>query len=139
MSTGWVYDERYMWHDTGRASAYNDERKWIQAWEHYENPETKRRFRNLVDVAGLLDDLVALKPRAATEEEILRIHAAEYVERVRAMSAEEGGDAGVGSPFKRGGCEIALLAAGGTLSAVDAVLDGRVQNAYALVRPPGHH
>ena len=139
MATGWVYDERYMWHDTGRASAHNDERKWIQAWEHYENPETKRRFRNLVDVAGLLDDLVALKPREATEEEILRIHAAEYVQRVQAMSADEGGDAGVGSPFKRGGHEIALLAAGGTLTAVDAVLDGRVQNAYALVRPPGHH
>lgn len=139
MATGWVYDERYMWHDTGRASAHNDERKWIQAWEHHENPETKRRFRNLVDVAGLLDSLVSLKPREATFDEIVRIHAPEYVERVRAMSAAEGGDAGVGSPFKRGGYEIALLAAGGTLTAVDAVLDGRVRNAYALVRPPGHH
>ena len=34
---------------------------------------------------------------------------------------------------------LALLAAGGTITAVDAVLDGRVENAYALVRPPGHH
>jgi hypothetical protein len=37
----------------------------MQAWEHYENPETKRWFRNLVEVAGLLDDVVALKPRMA--------------------------------------------------------------------------
>ena len=35
--------------------------------------------------------------------------------------------------------EIALLAAGGCMSAVDAVMDGRIDNAYALVRPPGHH
>ncbi|MDH3690479.1 MAG: class II histone deacetylase, partial [Gammaproteobacteria bacterium] len=33
----------------------------------------------------------------------------------------------------------ALLAAGGVIVAVDAVLEGRVNNAYALVRPPGHH
>jgi acetoin utilization deacetylase AcuC-like enzyme len=35
--------------------------------------------------------------------------------------------------------EIAALAAGGCLAAVDAVIERRVQNAYALVRPPGHH
>ena len=65
MTTGWVSHELYMWHDTGRATAVSPARKWMQAWEHYENPETKRRFRNLVEVAGLLDDLVALKPRMA--------------------------------------------------------------------------
>jgi hypothetical protein len=32
----------------------------MQAWEHYENPETMRRFRSLVEVAGLFDDLVSL-------------------------------------------------------------------------------
>src|SRR5262249_54375381 len=66
MTTGWVHHELYMWHDTGRATTMSPERKWMQAWEHYENPETKRRFRNLVEVAGLFDDLVALKPRMAT-------------------------------------------------------------------------
>jgi acetoin utilization deacetylase AcuC-like enzyme len=39
----------------------------------------------------------------------------------------------------RFGDEIAALAAGGTIVAADAVLDGAVDNAYALVRPPGHH
>ena len=38
-----------------------------------------------------------------------------------------------------GGYDIAKLAAGGTYSAISAVLQGRVDNAYALVRPPGHH
>ena len=74
MATGWVYHELYMWHDTGRAAPPGAQRRWLQAWEHYENPETKRRFRNLVEVAGLFDDLVALKPRMATVDEILRFH-----------------------------------------------------------------
>jgi acetoin utilization deacetylase AcuC-like enzyme len=55
------------------------------------------------------------------------------------MSEASGGNAGEGTPFSAGGFEVALLAAGGTITAVDAVLDGRVRNAYALVRPPGHH
>ena len=71
---GWVYHELYMWHDTGRAAPQGARAKWLQAWEHYENPETKRRFRNLVEVAGLFDDLIALKPRMATVDEILRFH-----------------------------------------------------------------
>jgi acetoin utilization deacetylase AcuC-like enzyme len=128
-----------MWHDTGRATAASPGRKWMQAWEHYENPETKRRFRNLVEVAGLFDDLVALKPRMATVDEILRFHTPDYVESIRAMSDASGGNAGELTPFGPGSFEIALLAAGGTITAVDAVLEGRGRNAYALVRPPGHH
>src|SRR5207302_9183240 len=50
-----------------------------------------------------------------------------------------GGEAGEETPFGRGSFEIALLAAGGCITAVDSVLDGKVDNAYALVRPPGHH
>jgi len=139
MATGWVYDERYMWHDTGRATAATRDRRWIQAWEHYENPETKRRFRNLVEIAGLFDDLVSIKPRTATVDEVLRCHTREYVESIQKLSAAAGGNAGDGTPFSHGAFEIALLAAGGAITAVDAVLDGRVRNAYALVRPPGHH
>ena len=65
-------------------------------------------------------------------------HAA-YVERIRELSAGRGGDAGSEAPFGNGSFEIAELAAGGTITAIDAVLDGTVDNAYALVRPPGHH
>jgi acetoin utilization deacetylase AcuC-like enzyme len=139
-ATGWVYHELYMWHDTGRATTpVSSDRKWLQAWEHYENPETKRRFKNLVEVAGLFDDLVALKPRMATVDELLRFHTEAYVESIRVLSDGVGGNAGEGTPFGPGSFEIALLAAGGTITAVDAVLDGRVKNADALVRPPGHH
>jgi len=55
------------------------------------------------------------------------------------MSRENGGDAGECAPFGPGSFDIALLSAGGVLKGVDAVLDGKVNNAYCLVRPPGHH
>jgi acetoin utilization deacetylase AcuC-like enzyme len=139
MSTGWVAHELYMWHDTGRATAVGPDKKWLQAWEHYENPETKRRFRNLVEISDIIDQLVSIKPRKATIEEIQRFHTPEYVESIRAMSDADGGNAGEGTPFSAGAFEIAQLSAGGTIAAVDAVLDGTVANAYALVRPPGHH
>lgn len=138
--TGWVYHESYLWHDTGRWQALGPEHgRWLQAWEHYENPDTKRRFNNLLEVSGFSEELVRLKPEPATIEQVLRFHTRDYVERVRELSAARGGDAGIGAEFSRGGFEIALLSAGGTIRAVDAVLDGEVENAYALVRPPGHH
>jgi acetoin utilization deacetylase AcuC-like enzyme len=62
-----------------------------------------------------------------------------YIEDVRARSAADGGDAGNWTPFGRGTYDVAALAAGGCIAAADAVADGRVRNAYALVRPPGHH
>ncbi len=138
--TGWLWHEAFAWHDTGRARGFaSAHRRWVQQIEHWEHPETKRRLHNLVEVSGFGDELTRLKPQAANVEQLLRFHTPEYIERVQELSAAEGGDAGEGVPFSHGGYEIALLAAGGTISAVSAVLDGAVDNAYALVRPPGHH
>jgi acetoin utilization deacetylase AcuC-like enzyme len=79
-------------------------------------------------------------PRPATEDELCRFHTREYVARIRAESAAWGGDGGDGAtPFGRGSYEVAALSAGGVIAAVDAVLDGTVDNAYVLNRPPGHH
>ncbi len=138
--TGFVWDERCMWHDTGRAFGPSWPYGWHQPADVLESPESKRRLRNLLDASGMLERLVPLRPRPATEAELLRFHVPEYVARIRAESAAAGGDGGDGmSPFGRGSYDIALLAAGGAIVAVDAVLDGDVDNAYALVRPPGHH
>jgi acetoin utilization deacetylase AcuC-like enzyme len=89
--------------------------------------------------SGLLDQLKPIAPRPATVAEVLRVHTADYHQRIADLSAAGGGDAGGLTPFGLGSYEIALLAAGGCIAAVDAVLDGVVDNVYALIRPPGHH
>jgi acetoin utilization deacetylase AcuC-like enzyme len=50
-----------------------------------------------------------------------------------------GGSAGHVANFAPGGYDIALLSAGGVLASVEAVLRNDIDNAYCLVRPPGHH
>jgi len=139
VTTGFLWHELYAWHDTGTGASVMPASLTVQPLGHIESAEGKRRIRNLVEVSGLIDHLVQLKPRPATEDEILRLHTREYVERIKKLSSEAGGEAGEETPFGRGSYEIALLAAGGCITAVDAVLDGKVDNAYALVRPPGHH
>jgi acetoin utilization deacetylase AcuC-like enzyme len=136
VTTGFVFSERYLWHETG---SWGETSPWLQPSLSPEGPEPKRRIRNLLELSGLLDRLTAIAPRAATRAEVERFHRPAYVERIIAQSAGVGGNAGGFTPFAHGAYEIALLAAGGVISAVDAVLDGAVANAYALVRPPGHH
>ena len=137
--TGFVCHELYMWHNTGNYAGPVPYGNPVQPDIHAENPETKRRFRNLLEVAGMTEHLHLIAPRAATEEEILRFHTAEYLAHVRELSEGIGGDAGPFTPMGSGSYEIALLSAGGVLAGLEAIMDGRVDNAYALVRPPGHH
>jgi acetoin utilization deacetylase AcuC-like enzyme len=137
--TGFVCHELYMWHNTGNYAGIMPYGNPVQPYEHAENPETKRRFRNLVEVSGLLKQLTVIEPRLATEAEILRFHTREHLERVRSLSAGIGGDAGPFTPMGHGSYEIAMLSAGGVLAALEAIMAGQVSNAYALVRPPGHH
>jgi acetoin utilization deacetylase AcuC-like enzyme len=96
-------------------------------------------MRNLLEVTGVLDALTPIRPRPATEAEVLRIHGAAYIERLKAMSAAGFGDAGELTPMGRDSWEIARLSAGGCLAAAEAVWRQDVAQAYALVRPPGHH
>ncbi|KAJ3337374.1 hypothetical protein HDU93_001175 [Gonapodya sp. JEL0774] len=139
-STGFVWAERYMWHDTGTAAGYLPAGGYFEPASHFESSASKRRFRNLVEVAGLLDNtLTTIKPREATIEEIKYYHTDEYITHVKKCSDLGFGDGGELTPIGKHSYEIALLSAGGCIEAVDQVLDGKLKNAYALNRPPGHH
>lgn len=138
-STGFVWHELYMWHHTGSGAGPNSADGMIEPGQHGESPASKRRLKNLLEVSGLYDYLVQIKPRTATPEELTRFHDPAYVERIAEMSEQGGGDAGEQTPFGGTGYHVAALAAGGCLVALDAVASGKVSNAYALVRPPGHH
>lgn len=139
MATGFVFHELYMWHNTGNLAGPLPFGNPVQPFEHSDDPETKRRLRNLLEVSGLLKQLTPIEPREATDEEILRFHTREHLEKIRSLDEYLGVDAGMFTPMGRGSFAIAKLAAGGVIEAVDAVLEGRVNNAYALVRPAGHH
>lgn len=134
-STGYVFHEKYLWHDPGSISFS----RWVEPGEAWENAETKRRLHSLLCVSGVIQRLEVLSPRVATKEELTRYHTVAYHDRIVSESASRGGDGGELARFAPGGYEIAALSAGGVLAAIEAVNEGKVRNAYCLVRPPGHH
>jgi acetoin utilization deacetylase AcuC-like enzyme len=138
-TTGFVWDERFLWHDTGRYGGVVPPGEWVEPWVHEENAASKRRVRALLEVSGLAAELVSVAPRPATDEELLRFHTRAYLDRLAERDGRLNSDLGMSTTMGRGSFGIARLAAGGAIEAVDAVLDGRVDNAYALLRPPGHH
>ena len=142
-TTAFVFHELYLWHETGRAALEVPAGLLVQPDTHIENPEAKRRIKNLLDVCGMSDILRTTKPRAATENEVRKLHAPDYIARIKQLSDSGGGNAGENAlhdaPFGRGSYDIAMLAAGGAIVTAEEVMHGRADNGYALVRPPGHH
>ena len=141
MNTGYVWHERFGWHDTGTAAGWIQPGGFVQPLRHLESPESKQRLAALVAVSGLDAHLVRLAPREATDEELLRVHSPAHLAHVAAAStAPRGGLCQDGfSPIGSGSDGVARLAAGAAIVAVDAVVAGAVDNAYVLSRPPGHH
>lgn len=137
--TGLVYNARYLEHDPGEwLIRYSRKYQYDEVEAHPSGPVVARRTHKLLDALGMLEHLVHIEPRLATSEQIELVHDAAMREHVEHVSLT-GGDAGTGAPMVAGGEEIARLSIGGALEAVDAVVSGKVRNAFGLIRPPGHH
>ena len=136
--TGFVWHEIYMWHDTSGYAGLFEANEHIQPYRHYEAPEAKRRIRNLLEVSGVLEQLVPIQAVQPTDADLLRVHTGAYLDKVKALDGKHGVLDGE-TKVALASVKIARLSAGGTMAAVAAVAEGRVQNAYALTRPPGHH
>jgi acetoin utilization deacetylase AcuC-like enzyme len=141
MTTAFYSDERCFWHGGGNYAFTLPVGGLVQPMPAGlpENPETKRRLKNLIDVTGLSGHLSMRGAEPATDEDLRRVHPESYLSSFKAMSDAGGGELGLRTPFGRGGYEIAALSAGLATAALRAVLKGEVANAYALSRPPGHH
>ena len=138
--TAFIFDEQYMWHNTSGGALFMPAGGYIQNYGMAESPESKRRFKNLLEVTGLYDVLVKIKPEYATEAQLEFFHTKEHIANVKRIS-DSGNmeDTGHFAVAGKDSYEIAKLAVGGAIMAVKAVVNGEVDNAYVLCRPPGHH
>jgi len=107
------------------------------------HPESLRRaevvMKGLAD-EGLVEKMQRIDPRLATREEVTRVHTPKYFETAKADVEHGLPDLSTGDThIMERSFDVAMLAAGGVMSAVDAVIEGRVKNAFCVVRPPGHH
>ncbi|RVV99162.1 class II histone deacetylase [Mesobaculum littorinae] len=139
--TGFFWDERCFWHGGGHYALTVPVGGLVEPSGAGlpESPETKRRLKSLMDVTGLTAQLTAGGAPAATRDQLLRVHPAEYLDAFRALSNAAGGELGPRAPFLPGGYEIAIQSAGLAVTALARVLSGDLKSAYALTRPPGHH
>lgn len=105
------------------------------------HPERPERIQVLLDLAGDLDrgKYSLLAPRRASREDIERVHGAEHVRRVESTSSVNAHALDGDTITCRDSFGVALLAAGGFLTALDAVAAGESANAFVMARPPGHH
>ncbi len=142
MTTGFFWDERCFWHGGGYYAGMLPVGGLVQPMSSGglpESPETKRRLKNLIDITGLSGDLGMQGAPTASDEDLLHVHPQSYLTEFKSLSDGRGGELGRRTPFGPGGYEMAAVSAGLSIGALDAVLRGKVRNAYALSRPPGHH
>lgn len=141
MVAGFVFDSRYFDHNPGtwRLPGSSETFPFSEPVPHPSNHRLVQRTKELLDVTGLIHSLNQLSPRPATIEDLTAFHTQAHVDNVRNIAASGGGDTGVGAHASSESYDVALLAAGGGLVAVDTVAAGTTRRVYANVRPPGHH
>ncbi len=124
--TGFLYDDRYLLHNTGPY-----------------HPECSQRLREIyrgIEEAGLLPDLVRLRAVRIDPALLESVHHPGYIARFQeaCLSGKSEFDC-ADNQLSPETCEVALLSAGGVVDAARRVFEGEIDNAFCAVRPPGHH
>jgi acetoin utilization deacetylase AcuC-like enzyme len=123
-TTGLVYHEDYLKHDTGT---------------HPESAERLVSIMQKLEDTGITEKLNRITPIKASKDQIRYVHRDAHISRVEAICARGGGMLDLDTPICPDSGEIALLSAGGVLKAVDEVMANNLKHIFALIRPPGHH
>ncbi|WP_298258059.1 class II histone deacetylase [uncultured Litoreibacter sp.] len=142
MKTGFFWDEKCFWHAGGDFAFTLPLGGLVQPLASGglpENPETKRRLKNLMDVTGLSQQLHNRNANPVEWDDLIRVHPEAFLRKFKEKSDAGGGSMGLRTPFAQGGYELATLSAGLAKDALFSVLNSELTNAYALSRPPGHH
>ena len=124
MKVGFVYHPIYLKHDTGG---------------HVENAGRLEAIISHLEQTQLKQKLTAIEPRAASIEELSLVHHKQHISQIQEVAQKGGGWLDADTVMSPDSYEAALYAAGGTMRATEAVINGEVNSAFALVRPPGHH
>src|ERR1043166_3903936 len=124
LRTGIVLDSRYQNHFTGR--------------NHPERPARIGALLNLVETYQRVG-LKRFEPRLATQQEIRLIHEPSHIDLVAPTAQQERFAFDADTPVSAQSYDTALLATGGLLTLLEAVMTRDIDNGFALVRPPGHH
>ncbi|MYF98432.1 histone deacetylase [Candidatus Poribacteria bacterium] len=122
--TAFVYHPDYLNHDTGPG--------------HPERPDRLRASLAALQQSEVWEQLHYIDPTPATVEQIAYAHKPGYSEYIR-QSCEAEIPMAYDTPVGHESYDIALLSTGGVLCAAEAVATNQVKNAFAMVRPPGHH
>jgi len=126
MTTAIVHHPIYEKHDTGPG-----------------HPETPERYRVVIDALQqdkkLWNSLVAITPEKAQQGIVQATHTKDHFKRVEGAFANGLDRLDADTVISMQSFDASLFAAGGAISAVDAVMDGRAKNAFVPARPPGHH
>jgi acetoin utilization deacetylase AcuC-like enzyme len=124
MKVGLVYDPIYLKHDTGG---------------HVENAGRLEAIISHLEETGLKEKLTPIKPRAASVEELSLVHTKQHISYIRGIAKKGGGWLDADTVMSPDSYEVARYAAGGAIVATEAVMEGRINSAFAPIRPPGHH
>src|SRR5690242_18331941 len=122
-------------------TALISDRRFLKHFAGRSHPERPERAAVMIEMAARLhrDAILALSPREASVVEIELCHDAAYLAEVKRSASMPRYDFDPDTHASPDSYQTALLAAGGVLTAVEAVMDGAADNAFAIVRPPGHH
>ena len=106
---------------------------------HPESPERLASVYEMLDNPNMSWKYVDIKPRLASHNEIAYVHTGAYIERIAGTAGKSCVILDPDTSTCAETYEIAKLAVGGVLNAIDAVMTQEVDNAFAFIRPPGHH
>ncbi|WP_456475828.1 histone deacetylase family protein [Candidatus Pyrohabitans sp.] len=102
------------------------------------HPENAARLRAIMGyLREKLERLDITEPRRAEQREVCAVHSEGHYEYIRTLSEAGGGRIGMDTYVTPDSFEVALLAAGGAITAAELAMQRSY--AFALVRPPGHH